>query len=101
MSANPTSAAARQTGVLKISVDQGRVVVFVNGVRRGYAPLVMTLKPASYRVSVRGSLAYEPRELRVSVAAADTAFAEFYATNAVPPDTGFEAAHRFHREPRP
>lgn len=81
------SGRAVQTGVLLISADQGNAVVLVNGIPRGTTPLALSLSPGAYRVSLRSALTYDPREMRVLVARADTAFAEFYATNALPDDT--------------
>ena len=85
-------AATKKTGVLRITVDQGRALVVVNGVPRGYAPVSLAVGGGSYRISLRGALKYDPKEMRVTVAVADTTFAEFYATNAVPPDTSSDCA---------
>ena len=76
-----------RTGVLLVSADQGKALVLVNGIPRGTAPLALSLSPGTYRVSLRGALTYDPRTLRVTVARADTAFAEFYVVEAVPDDT--------------
>ncbi|WP_396201007.1 serine/threonine protein kinase [Gemmatimonas sp.] len=86
-SASTASGRAVQTGVLLVSADQGNAVVLVNGIPRGTTPLALSLSPGTYRVSLRSARTYDPREMRISVARADTAYAEFYATNALPDDT--------------
>lgn len=82
------------TGILKVTVDQGRVVVLVNGIPRGFAPVTLSLGAGTYRVSVKGNLKYDPSDLRINVSLGDTAFAEFYATDAPLPDTSTVLARR-------
>lgn len=79
-------------GFLKVTVDQGRAIVLIDGVPRGFAPVTFRTKPGTHRVSLRGTLTYDPREMRIDVKRADTAFAEFYATNAPLPDTTLQAS---------
>lgn len=62
-------------------------MVFVNGIPRGLAPLILNVSAGNYRVSVKGRLKYDPTDMRLKVSLGDTAFAEFYATDEVTPDT--------------
>lgn len=79
------AAAAATMGVLRITADRNRPLVLINGIPRGRTPLVLSLKPGAYRVTLRGGGRFDPSDLRVQVQAADTAFAEFYAV--APPDS--------------
>lgn len=74
-------------GVIKVTLDQGRALVFVDGVPRGLSPAIVRVAPGPHRVRLRGTLRYDPTEMRLDVTRGDTAFAEFYATNAPLPDT--------------
>ena len=81
-------------GAIRISIDQGRALVLVDGLPRGFAPVTVSASPGVHRISVRGTLTYDPTEMRLQVTRGDTALAEFYATNA-PADTLAEARTRF------
>ena len=48
--------------------------------------MTVSASPGVHRISVRGTLTYDPTEMRLQVTRGDTALAEFYATDA-PPDT--------------
>jgi hypothetical protein len=79
-------------GFIKVTADQGRAIVLIDGIPRGFAPVTFRTKPGTHRVGLRGTLTYDPREMRIDVKRADTAFAEFYATNAPLPDTTLQAS---------
>lgn len=79
-------------GFIRVTADQGRAIVLIDGVPRGFAPVTFRTKPGTHRVGLRGTLTYDPREMRIDVKRADTAFAEFYATNAPLPDTTLQAS---------
>ncbi|MGH7709704.1 MAG: hypothetical protein ACREOG_00375 [Gemmatimonadaceae bacterium] len=69
-------------GVLVIVTDAGRPLVGINRIPRGRAPLALQLRPGTYRVSLLSRLAYRPKIMQVTVAAGDTAYAEFEAPDA-------------------
>ncbi len=79
-------------GFIKVTADQGRAIVLIDGIPRGFAPVTVRTKPGTHRVGLRGTLTYDPRDMRIDVKRADTAFAEFYATNAPLPDTTLQAS---------
>lgn len=74
-------------GVIRVTADRGRAVVFVDGLPRGVAPVTVRARPGAHRISLRGTLTYDPRDMRIEVRRGDTAFAEFYATTVALPDT--------------
>lgn len=82
-----SAAQSPTTGILKITVDQGRPLVLVDGIPRGLAPVTVRVGPGAHRVSLRGTRSYDPSEMRLDVTVGDTAFAEFYAKDSLDSDT--------------
>ncbi len=79
-------AASAEHGVLVVVADRGRPLVRLNGFPRNRAPLALRLRPGIYRVALLTRLAYRPRDLRVTISAGDTAYAEFEAPDGAFPD---------------
>ncbi|HJU72643.1 MAG TPA: serine/threonine-protein kinase [Gemmatimonadaceae bacterium] len=78
--------ATPQYGILVIVTDRGRPLARVNNMPRGRAPLAVRLRPGSYRVTLLTRIAYNPRDMQVTVVAGDTAYAEFEAPEGAFPD---------------
>jgi hypothetical protein len=74
-SENAGAAPADTSGYINVTADGGAALVLIDGLPRGFAPEVVSVRPGRHTVSVRsvaGSDSFAPRKSTMEVARGDT-----------------------------